>query len=468
MNMTATGNAFAQALREGRFSIILECATAAESSRAARGRDEALAKKVGEQAAVAGVSVADRTPAEDAADPASRAALFAKHSGKPVVMHLSGKGSDPNRIQDLLSRARAVGLNNLFAVTGDRSVYHETARATRRVAPYEAGYLDSVRSLHMARERADADFCLGAAVNPHKYHVADLYAQLFKAVRKVSCGAEYLVAQAGWDMRKFHELQWFLQMRELDVPVLARVLLLSTSEIQDLPDSLPPGAAMSRSLAAQFQRECSVNETQSLAAQMQRIALQTAGLRLMGYNGVQIGGVHDPQTLEMVVKRIHEGLETHTDFAAWLAAWNEFHDGVHFPPVPRPFYLFQDADDVPALYDPETTVLSDTELPPPVRRERVRARILSMLLAPAVPKWLRDPFTRLLCPSCREHLDLLNEAEYLCISHCPKRLVYGPCGSGRPDGTCEFGKGPCFFHRVLGLACARRRVDLLETDIADD
>ncbi|MFW5893623.1 MAG: methylenetetrahydrofolate reductase C-terminal domain-containing protein [Verrucomicrobiota bacterium] len=465
------GNHFSEALRSGRFSIVLECAggtTDGESSTdAARGRVEALARKAGDLPEIAGISVMDRLPVEDIDDPTPLAALYSKHSGKPVVLHLSGKGSDPERIRTLLTRSKSLGIQNILAVTGDRSVHHPNAGVLRQFPAYENGYLDSARILKTTKNAASDAFA-GAVVNPHKYQPSDLYVQYFKAVRKLACGAEYLVAQAGWDIRKLQELQWFLQMRELDVPVLARLLLLNGGAVRELPDSLPPGVAISRSLAALFQREFSVNETQSLAAQIQRIALLAAGCRLLGYNGVQIGGIHDPQTLEMVVRQIRAALEKHTDYCRWLNAWTEHHAGIDFSPVPRPFYYFRAAEDPIAMYDPAECSVSESEFPRPRLRERLRSRTLSLLLNDLLAKAIRNRVSRILCRSCRSYADILNECEYLCISQCPKRLVYGPCGSGRPDGTCEFGKGPCFFHRVLSLANARGHLDRLETEIEHD
>lgn len=465
------GNRFSEALRAGRFSMVLECAGAAvngeSSTEATRGRAEALARKAGELPEIAGISVMDRFPVEDVDDSTPLAALYNKHSGKPVVLHLSGKGSDSERIRTLLTRSKALGLQNILAVTGDRSVHHPTPGVLRQFPAYENGYMDSVRILK-AITTAGHDAYAGAVVNPHKYHPSDLYVQYFKAVRKLACGAEYLVAQAGWDIRKLQELQWFLQMRELDVPVLARLLLLNGAAVRELPDSLPAGTAMSRSLAALFQREFSVNETQSLAAQIQRIALLAAGCRLLGYNGVQIGGIHDPQTLEMVVRRIRAALETHTDYSRWLDAWNQHHAGIDFSPVPRPFYFFRPTEDPIAMYDPARCSVSESEFPRPRLRERLRSRALSLLLNDMLADGIRSRLSRVLCRSCRPRANILDNCEYLCISQCPKRLVHGPCGSGRPDGTCEFGKGPCFFHRVLALAHARRHLDRLETEIEHD
>lgn len=470
MNMES-GNRFSDALRAGRFSIVLECAGGAggdeASTEATRGRVEALARKAGELAEIAGISLTDRMPVEDVEDPTPQAALYSKHSGKPVVLHLSGKGSDRERIRNLLSRTRALGIKNSLAVTGDRSVHHPNPGVLRQFPAYENGYLDSVRILRMTAN-ADSDVYAGAVVNPNNYHPSGLYVQYFKAVRKLACGAEYLVAQAGWDIRKLQELQWFLQMRELDVPVLARLLLLNGAAVRDLPDSLPPGVTISRSLAALFQREFSVNETQSLAAQIQRIALLAAGCRLLGYNGVQISGIHDPQTLEMVVRQIRAALETHTDYGRWLEAWNQHHADIDFSPVPRPFYFFRPTEEPMAMYDPAMCSASDSEVPRPRLRERLRSRALSLLLNDMLAEGIRNRFSRILCRSCRPCAEILDQCEYLCIAQCPKRLVHGPCGSGRPDGTCEFGKGPCFFHRVLALAHARRHLDRLETEIEHD
>ena len=43
------------------------------------------------------------------------------------------------------------------------------------------------------------------------------------------------------------------------------------------------------------------------------------------------------------------------------------------------------------------------------------------------------------------------------VLECPKRMVYGPCGGVRPDGSCEMRPGPCSFDAVVPWPLDRAR-----------
>lgn len=467
-------NPLAAALNAGRFSILLEYTPGKDGDRgdAARGRVQALARKVKELDGVVGTALTDHLMGAADAQQEERgwehAVTFRKTSGKPVLLHVSGRGRDQSAVAERLSRAAAQGVRNALAVTGHRTETHPAAKALGRIPPDERGYVDSAGILYMLNRAERTPWYTGAAVNPFKYNPPDLLAQYFKAVRKLASGADFLVAQIGWDMAKLQELQWFLQMREFNVPVLARVALLRGEEVAGLPESLPPGVPMSLSLAAQFQREFTVNETQSHVAQIKRIALFAAGCRLLGYNGIQLAGVRDPSTLETLVRHSQQAFRDFKTYNTWRDAWLDHHAGVEFAPLPRPFYFFRNLLGDQPMFDETTSVRQTAELPVPTVRERLRTRLLGIVFSACPPGRTRNTLTRFLCRACRDTDAELRKCEFLCRSQCPKRLVYGPCGSGRPDGTCEFGTGPCFFQRVVAVANARKHLDYLESPVDDD
>ena len=100
--------------------------------------------------------------------------------------------------------------------------------------PYTRGYMDSLDTL-AAIKAFLPDVSLGAAVNPFKYTPEDQCLQYAKMFRKCAAGANFIVTQAGWDMKKYQELQWFMQMRELVKPVLARIAFLSFEQDRSSP-----------------------------------------------------------------------------------------------------------------------------------------------------------------------------------------------------------------------------------------
>lgn len=463
MNFAAE-NSLAARLRSGTFSLLIEydAPPSEQPFESATASGAALAGRAAAEDLVAGVAITDRLAGEDAHDPVAVAHAVADASeGKPLLLHISGKGSDENRIRDLLARAASSGIRNILAVTGDRSDRHPQRRLGR-MPKHPAGYHDSVATLQIAKDTG-MGFHAAGGVNPYKYNPADQYLQYYKMMRKLAAGADFLVTQAGWDMKKLQELQWYLQMRETDVPVIARIALLSPNEIARIQDGLFPGVTVSRSFAAMLQRESSINATQSLAAQLQRIGLQIAGCRLLGYSGVQVRGIADDAVLQMVLSRAKQAMDQFRTYQEWLAAWNEFHAGLQFAPAMSAYYVFAGLlSPDRQMYDASACKLTDRTFPAPAKRDLWRAAMMRHLQSRAWPDGMRTAVKKVLCGHCVTCSEDCRHAFYMCPRACPKGLVHGACGGSGVTGDCEFGQGVCFFHRVLAVAAKRHELDLLE------
>ncbi|MDT8391458.1 MAG: methylenetetrahydrofolate reductase C-terminal domain-containing protein [Lentisphaeria bacterium] len=464
-------NPFSRHLNGGEFSAMIECATPSTEQPfdSAVVMSETLARKIKDMPFISGMLVTDRQKGEDTHDPVDMAARLAAASGKPVVLTISGKGSDEKRVRDLLARASSAGIRNILAVTGDKSEDHPVGgHSFLRPGKHPKGYFDSIETILTARG-AGYPFCLGAGVNPYKYNAADTYLQYYKMIRKIACGADFMVTHVGWDMKKLQELQWYLQMREIGVPVIARLALLSPDDIRRIDRNLFPGVCLSRPFAAALQRESDLSDTQSLAAQLQRLSLQIAGCKLLGFNGVQIAGVKDVQTLDMVLKRAKETLNRYQDYEDWATAWNDHHRAMEFSPLAQAYYVFKNPlSPKQWLYDPETCKLTDCPFPHASRRDHLQSAFMDFCLSDKMPEPVGKILANLIAPG---HIPDRKQLEYcfnLCPHTCPKDLVYGACGGSRPDGVCEFGQEVCFFHRVLALAAEKHLLDRLEEPVTRD
>lgn len=461
-------NPLAAKLRGGEFLVLVEVEAPLQSQPFESGLAQArlLARAGRSQDLIAGMAVADRARCEASHDPVDTASVLAEASGKPTLLHVSGKGSTVERVKSLLARGASTGIRNILAVTGDRSDRHGQPPAETGKREGVVRYLDSVVTLALAK-RQDLPIRSGAVVNPGKYTPADLYLQYFKMIRKLATGAEFLVAQVSWDMKKLQELQWFLQMREVGNPVLARTALLSPAHIATIHDGHFPGVSVSRTFAAMLQRESNLSDNQCLAGQLNRIALQAAGCKLLGYSGLQLVGVRDERTLDAVMAKIGEALETHTDYGDWVRAWENYHGGIDFAPVQDPYYVFDGLLGTEhAMYEADACTPVSRPFPKASPADRARAAARRLLLSERTPKPIRGVGRALLCRGCPEPACSLAYCCYLCPADCPKHLIHGPCGGSRPDGTCEFGQRPCFFHRVLALAAKRQELDRLEEGVS--
>jgi 5,10-methylenetetrahydrofolate reductase len=460
-------NPLSEALRAGRFILLLEHNVPARNHAlpSAVALGHAMAERASEEEAFAGFSITDRLRDGETHDPVEYATGVTKGTDVPAMLTISGKGTNSDRVLALAAAAKSAGIRTFCCVTGDASTSHPPVRHARSTPTLPGGYLDGIDVAGLLR-RHDRSLCLGAAVNPFKYTLPDQYLQYYKMIRKLESGADFVVTHAGWDMKKLQELQWFLRMRDLGNSVLARVRLLCPEDVARLESSLCPGVHIPREFAATLQRECSVNESQFLSAQLRRLSLQVVGCRLLGYSGVVLAGIRNPSVLDMVLKQIRTAFEEYADYRCWLDAWNDYHGGLQFSPVTNPFHAFHDLlSPDQCEYDPEVCVASTAAVAPPAVSDRLGAMVLPLLLSSRTPPFLRKTARRLLRRHDTTPPERLRHCWHLDNSSCPKRLTLGPCGGSSPKGECEFGQGPCFFHRIFALAAARHEFDLLEEGV---
>ncbi len=457
-------NPLAMRLRQGEFSVIFEfdSPSARQPFANATAMSTLLAKRLAALPWVAALAVTDRLVEEDTHDPVAVAARLGEASGKPVVMNLSGRGSSPKRLRELAARAHSEGVQSILAVTGDLSPNHPKSSSFNRSPRYPEGYRDSVDTISELAVNYPKTL-IGGGVNPFKYNLPDQYLQYGKMLRKAAEGAGFITAHIGWDMKKLQELQWFLRMREVELPVIARLPILSRERVHQLHNGFQPGVLLSRPFCAMLQREAEISEAQSMAAQLRRLALQAAGCRLLGFSGLQIVGVRDEQTLNLVGRAINEttdGIETCAD---WIEAWQSHHAGVEFAPAPNAYYMFDELmrPETP-VFAPEQPHLAKGEFPAPLPGDRTRYRLLELRRRAWLPGWFKQALRRRFCQDCQEHAVDPGNWFHLCPKSCPKRLVHGPCGGSREDGLCEFGHATCFHHRILALAAERKALYRLE------
>jgi len=451
-------------LREGQFSVLVEYRVPAVENpfKLALAPGVELAKYVQSDKRLASLVISEGDGGETH-DPVKTVRHLQEHCEKELIVRLQGRGNDPDKLRETLAELTSAGITSIAAATGPALPDHPR-QDNGRARPHPEGYLDSTQMIRLMRASYPQLF-IGAGVNPFKYTVADTYLQYFKMVKKLNTGADFIVAQAGWDMKKLHELQWHIRTRGLDEPVLARLLILRPKEVSTVLEEMPGGLVMSRALAALLQRESAINEVQSLSAQIQRIALQVAGCRLMGYSGVQLAGIGDPDTAKTVIDRLFEVLEEMTSYPAWVEAWGDFHNNVEMAPQVHSYYIFAKLLDQAHLdYDPDETPMIAQEFPEPSTWDKARCRIAAGLRLGKSGNPLQPLLARALCgSSAAGRCWRLDKTQMLCAAACPKGLEDGPCACSRTNGNCEFNDHPCFYHQVLALANWRKDLESFET-----
>ncbi len=459
-------NEFAAALRDRQFLWTIEFIPSRDKIL----RDElhklgGIADVMREHALLRAFSVTDRVVSNHDPDPIAAAAHLLDHSGKQPLVHFSGKDRDISSLPAWLARLREDGLNNVLFLTGD---------AIKNPTPgWRVRYLESVAALAAAKLR-DPDLLAGCALNPFKYREEDAMAQYLKLGKKVAAGADFVITQIGYDPHKYAEAAYWVDSRNYGVPLIANVMPLTAARARYMRHHQLPGVTITDSLLALLETEEQTLADRGKARVLRRLALQIVGVRLLGYAGVQITGLHSTEQLAMLEQHYHEVQDLCTDRIVWKQAWAE---AVSLPEGGQ-------ADPRPTR---EAWYLINPHRARPRRRARTKYRVmetvhdvtfdrgpLAGLIGLAVRSVRRHTATdRLLeriergikaplfgcetCGMCR-----LAATQYVCPETCPKGLANGACG-GTSENLCEFRDRECIHSHKYRLAKELGLLEQIET-----
>ena len=450
LDFEKSGNPLEERLRHGAFQILFEVNAPSNKEAMALIKDFAAAIPQSSKYPV-GVSVTERLESVSGID----AAEFA-YEGLPdrlknaSIVFVSGRGRSIDEMLEALESRRALGFKNVVAVTGDD--YKPDNGRTR--------FSDSIHAIKAMSEMGT--FLPGCVVNPFKYLPSDLFPQLFKLVKKINFGAELAIAQAGWDIVKLRDLIWFLDARELIIPVIARAMFLSQDKLEHILAGKMPGVFISRDLTEILKEEGRLGTGQFTAAQWRRLQFQVAGVRAVGCSGVQITGIDSPEHIATAVSKITIALDEFDSFHAWSTAYSAYVAQADMAPLEQRFNLYKNP-----LKDSRNSIREPTvaKLLTPSTLEKIRYKTSRVLLADAgrvysgERKITKTILTGCLasCQRCR-----LPETHFICPMACAKGLSNGPCGGAKLDGSCESRQVECAHAKRVRLAAWLNELDTLE------
>ena len=446
-------NIFRQNLRNGKFSVLVETVTPLKSqdfSLAITPLRNAL-KATSQQEIISSAILLDRFRGEESYDSSSLVDVACEASKKEPIVVLSGKGSTWDRLGRVIDDSLARSCSNFLAVTGDRSDLDTGDQK------YKNGYVDSLEVLKFTKKRSDRCF-VGATVNPFKYSEEELFPQYGKLVKKINAGADFIVTQCGWDMAKFQELMWFLAHRQLNTPLIARIMLPNAADIRNLGDSLLPGVHISKVFASTLERESINNYEASLATNIIRVALITVGCKHLGYSGVSLHGLGNDRLVRMTMKKIEEFSETLTTWELWHEAWTKFHGDIRFAPEGYNFYLFKDLlTDQNCNWQVRHNI-NETQSIEIEKIKKYRYFFSKIFRIDRGNGFIRSTLRRMMYKSNTSH----RKVSYLPTDKCPKGLIEGACGGTWPGGECEFKHNRCLFARHYEIVNWLKKLERLE------
>lgn len=381
----------------------------------------------------------------------------------PALIHFSGKDRERSDLLAQLDRMDRIGVNQLLLISGDRLPVHEPGRHPVR-------YLESVPALQIARA-ARPGWLLGAALNPFKYREEEGSAQYLKAQKKLSAGADFLTLQLGFDARKHMEAIAWMANQKAPKPLLACVMGLTQPRATML--KRVPGVVVSPSMFDVLVAEATVSKDHAQSRCIDRLALQIVGLRLMGYAGIHLSGIHTAQELETLEQRISVWANSIGSVEQWQSAWTASWQlpgqlPVTFNPPGASWYLGESSVQATSGEMLRYHVLASLH-----SQLFSRTTLLSRAFGWAVrrPVWSSSKGARWLhqlerslkrplvgcdtCGQCR-----LEDTLYICPETCPKGLSNGPCG-GTQLNRCEFGDRECVHSVKYRIAKTARQIPLL-------
>ena len=271
----------AAALAEGRFCYIVELVA---SGLTRESRVLEIASRLARVPDLVAGSVTSYAGGVMGHDPI-RVGTAARARGLAPNIHLTCVSQDRRDLRKTLEDLHALGLHNVFALTGDYPRGQE--------APAPVFDLDSVQLVRLIAEmrQGGMPFHVAVAVSPFKYVEADCRYQYLKLEKKIAAGADLAITQVGSDALKFAELKRYLDERGIRTPLLGGVYVLGPRAAERMATGQPPGCWVSPEL--EIVRAESRASDGGLRARLERAARTVAVLRGLGYAGAYIGGTHD-------------------------------------------------------------------------------------------------------------------------------------------------------------------------------
>jgi methylenetetrahydrofolate reductase (NADPH) len=369
--------------------------------------------------------------------------------GMDVVVHFACRDMNRAGIESRALQLAMMGMKNILALTGD---YTSKGFGGRGAPVFDLDSVHLLVMLNLLSERMNAwgdpdGFHAGAAVSPFKYTEGESFAQYAKLCRKAAAGAQFIITQLGYDVRKFMELRGMQRLLCVDLPVLASVYLPSPKAARAMNRGAIPGVCMPDELLARILKEWK-HPREGLAMAIERTARLAAILKGLGYRGVHLGGIH--RSFDTVGKILDRMEEIEKD-------WREYLDDFRFG-RDKGFYAFPEDPgdhDLSTGYTPGFLHVSaadkglfsflgllhrfffkfDSPLAPLL--EDVCERLDRHPYGRSFAGFLEGPLKKLLL-DCRQCGDCgIQHVAFLCPeSKCPKHIRNGACGGSR-DSWCE-------------------------------
>jgi len=395
-----------------------------------------------------------------------------------VVVHETCKDLNRNGLEANAWRYASEGFDNVLALTGDYPTEGYGGMAQPVFDLDSVGLISLLKSMNDGLEvrgrRGQVEklppthFFIGCCVSPFKRHERELMPQYFKLALKILAGAEWVIPQLGYDMRKFHEVKLMLASRGMGhVPVVGNVYILTKTVAKVFNSGRLAGCVVTDELLGKVNKYAA-GPDKGKQFFKELAAKQLACFKGLGFAAGYIAGMAKPETFAAIVDLANSYGEED---------WRDFMPEICFS-QPDEFFLF-DHDPKTALAEPtqiNPEYLKSLEHPPKPGEVGLGYRLSRSVHSTAftrdrglwgLMRWIfRDwdeqkPgfFGRIArgvergskgalygCKDCGDCS--LPDTAYICpLACCSKGSRNGPCGGSR-DGRCELDDKECLWARA--------------------
>ncbi|MCX6998199.1 MAG: methylenetetrahydrofolate reductase C-terminal domain-containing protein [Kiritimatiellaeota bacterium] len=245
------------------------------------------------------VSLTDNPGGNPAISPDALAPEIQKY-GLEALVHFSCRDLNRNAVESRVMALAREGINNLLVVTGD---YPASGFEGHAAGVFDLDAVQTVKYLKAMNAGLEipgakkgttirlpqTNFFIGAAVSPFKFKEEELLPQFFKLEKKIAAGADFVITQLGYDMRKVLEVKRYMASRKLLVPLVGNVYVLSYGAAKTMHAGLVPGCVVSDELLSVIEAESKAPD-KGKQQRLERAAKMVAMFKGMGFAGVHIGG----------------------------------------------------------------------------------------------------------------------------------------------------------------------------------
>ncbi|NOY09615.1 MAG: methylenetetrahydrofolate reductase [Spirochaetes bacterium] len=378
--------------------------------------------------------------------------------GLDSLIHFATSDCNRNMIESRAYSLARDGIENLLVVTGDytasgyggmaKPVFDlDSVQVVRYLKEMNKGLKVPGRKKGTFNNLPETNFFTGSVVSPFKRTESELMTQFFKLEKKVWAGADFIIPQLGYDVRKFAEVLKYMKFRNINLPILGNVYVLNRAVARFMNKGNVPGCVVTDELVRKIEEDAKEPD-KGKKARLERAAQLMSIFRGMGFNGVHIGGFGlKYEDFEYVIKSSEEIADNWRKYIPNFR-YSQENEFFCFPDDPE---LTFDEDKLVPVKSPRKHAASlnfrlGLILHRSVFTERTLGYKIMKLACRVFDKWkfagrisyFFERVVKKLLYNCQECGDCaLFDMAYLCpMSRCAKFQRNGPCGGSR-NGMCE-------------------------------